>query len=304
MGALFNNPVLFGEDILNSLHIFAGGWLDSVMLVITSAGSNMFYMLALPVLYWCWDRKKAVYTGAVFLIGIAVNDYLKTVFDNPRPDPAKLLPGIAELATRYRPHGPGFPSGHTQGAILLWGSIALQSGSRTVKAVCAGMIILIPYSRLYLGVHYLGDVVGGFILGAACFALIYPSAKLAERYYHMAHTILLSGLLILIPFIISLLVPGKYISTTMGTISGFMIGALLAEDRIRFNPRNGLAATAAKIAIGLSVVFVIGFGLKTTLQDIPESDFFRYWLIGFWCSFVAPLIFSKIALLRGDVVSE
>ena len=200
-----------------------------------------------------------------------------------------------------RPRGPGFPSGHTQGAVLLWGAIALHSDARAVKALCAAMIILIPYSRLYLGVHYLGDVIGGFVFGAACFALIYPAARLAERHYHAVHTLILAGLLVLLPIIVSTFIPGEYINTNMGTISGFVIGALLGEERIRFNPRNGPAATVAKIAIGLSVVFAIRFGLKPLLPDVPSSGFFRYWLIGFWCSFGAPYAFGRVKALRGDV---
>ncbi len=301
MEAFFNDPTLFGEEILNGLHIFAGSWLDTAMLAITSAGSHLFYMLALPVLYWCWDKKKALYTGALFLIGISVNDFIKTLFNNPRPDPAKLLPGIAELAARYRPKGPGFPSGHTQGAVLLWGSIALLARPRAVRALCAAMIVLIPYSRLYLGVHYLGDVIGGFFFGAVCFAVIYPAAKLTERHYRAANSAVLILLLMLVPIAVSCLVPGHQINTTMGTISGFMIGALLAEERVRFNPRNGPAATAIKIGIGLAVVFALRLGLKQVLPDIPAAGFFRYWCIGFWCSFGAPLVFGKFRALRGDM---
>jgi membrane-associated phospholipid phosphatase len=301
MEIFFSNRILFGEDILNSMHIFAGSWLDWLMLGITSAGSEMFYMLSLPVLYWCWDRKKALYTGAAFLIGISVNDFLKVVFNNPRPDPAKLLPGIAELAVRFRPEGPGFPSGHAQGSLLFWGTIGLLSRPRAAKAFRVAMIILIPYSRLHLAVHYLGDVIGGIVFGAACFALIFPAAKLTERYYHSVGIVILTGLLLLVPFLIYNIVPGAHINTTMGTISGFMIGALSGEDRIRFNPRNGVAASLAKIAIGLAVVFAIRFGLKPALPDLLVSGFFRYWLIGFWCSFGAPYVFGKIRSLRGDV---
>ena len=226
------------------------------------------------------------------------------LFNNPRPDPAKLLPEIAELANRYRPKGPGFPSGHTQGAILLWGSIGLLTRDRAVKALCAAMIILIPYSRLYLGVHFLGDVIGGFLIGAACFALIFPAARLAERHYRAVHTYVLIVLLLLVPIAAYLLVPGYQINTTMGAMSGFMIGALLAEGRVRFNPRNGPAATAIKIVIGLAVVLAIRIGLKKLLPDCPASGFFRYWLVGAWCSLGAPLIFSKIASLRGNSGSE
>lgn len=300
MKFFFANTVLFGEDILNSVHIFAGSWLDMAMLAITSAGSETFYMVALPILYWCWDRRRAIYVGAVFLVAMTVNDALKCLFNNPRPDPEKLIPGIRELAIRYRPSGPGFPSGHAQGATSFWGTIAIMAGNKAVGIICVSMIILITYSRLYLGVHYLGDVIGGLTLGILCLVVIIPAATVTGKHFRSVNPVVITIVLILLPAGIYIAVPGEHINTTMGTISGFLIGALLAEDRIRFNPKNRLPYQLAKIVIGIAVVAAIRFGLKFILPESLEAGFFRYWCIGFWCSFGAPYLFGKIAVLRGE----
>ncbi|MBN2158744.1 MAG: phosphatase PAP2 family protein [Spirochaetes bacterium] len=301
MDSFFSNQLLFGEEILNSLHIFAGTWLDRFMLTITFAGSNLFYTMTLPVLYWCWDRKKALYTGAVFLIAMSVNDTLKVLFSHPRPDPERLLPGIAELTARHRPRGPGFPSGHTQGSLAFWGAITYMARNRTVTVASALLIILVPYSRIYLGVHYLGDVIGGYLFGLLCLAAIIPAARFTEKHYRAFNTAILTSAVIVIPFIIFIAVPGDYINTTMGTISGFMTGALMAEGRIAFNTRNRPRNQIAKTVLGLSVVAALRFGLKRLLPGVPASGFFIYWLIGFWCSLGAPWVFSKIKGLQGDV---
>ncbi|HOT45247.1 MAG TPA: phosphatase PAP2 family protein [Spirochaetota bacterium] len=300
MESFFANTFLFGEDILNSIHIFAGSWLDMAMLVITSAGSETFYMIALPILYWCWDRRRAIYVGAVFLVAMTVNDALKYLFNNPRPDPEKLIHGIRELAVQYKPGGPGFPSGHAQGSTAFWGTIAVMAGTKAVRIACPAMIILVTYSRLHLGVHYMGDVIGGLVLGVLCLAVILPAAMAAGKYYRMVSPILITIVLLIFPIGIYLTVPGQYINTTMGTISGFLIGALLTDDRIRFNPRNRLPYQFAKIVIGIAVVAAIRFGLKFILPNSLEAGFFRYWCIGFWCSFGAPYLFGKIAVLRGE----
>lgn len=304
MDFFFNNQILFGEEILNSIHIFAGRWLDYCMLAITFTGSNLFYTMMLPVLYWCWDRKKAVYTGAVFLLAISLNDAIKVLFHHPRPDPERLLPGIAELAARHRPRGPGFPSGHTQGSLAFWGALAYMSRSRAVTAAAVVMIILVPYSRLYIGVHYLGDVIGGYLFGLLCLVAVIPAARFTERHYRAFNTAILVSALMVIPFIIFIAVPGDYINTTMGTISGFMTGAVLADGKIVFSTRNRLPNQLAKIAVGLSVVAALRFGLKRLLPAVPISGFFIYLLIGFWCAFGAPWFFGRIKALRGDVGSS
>jgi membrane-associated phospholipid phosphatase len=300
MEALFSIPVLFGEEILNRAHVFAGAWLDWLMVGITSLGSENFYLLALPLLYWCWDKKKALYTGAAFLVAISLNDIMKTVFQNPRPDPEKLLPGIRELAAQYRPNEPGFPSGHAQGSVAFWGSLALSSRNRAAWAICAVIIILVSYSRLYLGVHYLGDVIGGLLLGLACLAVVIPVMNAVAKRYDRFHPALVIVVCIIVPAAAALFLPGNMLSKDMGTISGFLIGAYLADRAFSFNPRNRIAFQLAKIWIGLAGLAAIRFGLKAVLPDLPVAGFFRYWLIGAWVSIGAPYIFSRIRALRGE----
>ncbi|MBP7735314.1 MAG: phosphatase PAP2 family protein [Spirochaetes bacterium] len=300
MGSFFANTVLFGEDILNRVHIFAGPWLDAAMVGVTSLGSEIFYMAVIPVLYWCWDRRRAAYICAAYLTAMAVNDSMKCLFNNPRPDPAHLLPGIQEMASRYRPRGPGFPSGHAQGSVAFWGTLAVMTRGGTMKALCALMIILVSYSRLYLAVHYLGDVLGGLVLGILCLAVIIPAAIIAEKYYRSISQIILITLLIIIPITIFIFVAGDYMNTTMGALSGFMVGVILAEEKIRFNPWNRLPIQLVKIVIGISVLGALRFGLKYIVPEGLAAGFFRYWCIGFWCSFGAPFVFSKFAALRGE----
>jgi hypothetical protein len=270
------------------------------MAAVTSLGSENFYLLALPLLYWCWDKKKAIYTGAVFLVAISLNDIMKTVFQHPRPDPAKLLPGIRELATHYMPSEPGFPSGHAQGSVAFWGSLAVTSRNRALWAICTVIIILVSYSRLYLGVHYTGDVIGGFLMGLVCLAAVIPIANSTAKHYHRFYPAAVIAVLIILPIAATMLLPGNMLAKDMGTISGFLIGAYIAEKKIGFNPLNRIIYQAAKVVIGIAGLAAIRFGLKAILPDLPISDFFRYWLVGAWVSIGAPYIFSRFSTLKGE----
>ncbi len=121
-----------------------------------------------------------------------------------------------------------------------------------------------------------------------------------EKKFENIHEYIIIGTLLLAPFILFYILPGKYMNNMMGIISGFLIGAYMAKDRIIFNPKNQFLPNIYKILIGLSGLFLFRVGVKFILPDLPISGFFRYWIMGFWISFFAPLIFSKIELLKGE----
>ncbi|MBN2077949.1 MAG: phosphatase PAP2 family protein [Spirochaetes bacterium] len=300
MEALLGNRVLFGEETLNRLHIFAGPWLDAAMAVVTVAGDEPFYLVALPVIYWCWDRRIAIYAGAAFLVTMTLNDWIKYAVNHPRPDPEKLLPGIRELALRHAPQSPGFPSGHTQGSLAFWTSVAILCRRPLFWVLWAVMIVLVPYSRLYLGVHYPGDVVGGLVIGALSLALIIPALALGGAHYRKFNEWVLIAVIITVPLLVCLSLAGEHIYATTGTLSGFLAGALMGETRIRFNPRARLPWQPVKAVIGIAVVAALRLGLKALLPETLLAGFMRYWLIGFWCSFGAPWLFSQFGPLRGE----
>ncbi|MBI9105170.1 MAG: hypothetical protein JEZ04_00405 [Spirochaetales bacterium] len=72
-------------------------------------GDTMFYILILP---WIYDKILTLKIGTLFLISATLNDVTKEMFRNPRPDLTRLLEGVKELKTVFKPHSPGFPSGH------------------------------------------------------------------------------------------------------------------------------------------------------------------------------------------------
>jgi membrane-associated phospholipid phosphatase len=299
MEGFFSNPVLFGEGFLNAVHLFLGAWFDLFMSVITWLGDEAFYTLSLPILYWCYHKKNTIKIGVVFLLSAAINDMAKEFFQNPRPDPRALAEGVRELALKHAPKSYGFPSGHTQCTVSYFGTLFYLTKNTPVKILSIALILLIPYSRMYLGVHYLGDVIGGYLIGCLTLFLFIPPLLLADKKEININESLVAALLLVIPFVIYTLVPGNAVNKIMGVLSGFLIGVLYAEKRIDFDPRASFVAGVLKVLIGLTIVFAIRTGLKAMLPDIPMADFFRYWVMGFWITFGAPLIFSRIKLLKG-----
>ena len=112
------------------------------------------------------DRFHALWLALALPGGLMLNVALKHLFDRPRPawdDP------ILTLTTQ------SFPSGHATGATLFYGFLACyavwrmkSAAARSLAiAACAGMVLLVGFSRIYLGVHYLSDVLASICLGTA-----------------------------------------------------------------------------------------------------------------------------------------
>ena len=119
-----------------------------------------------------------VLTGwvAAFSGASLIDRWLKVVVHRPRP----------VYAARLLPHPTwSFPSGHAMGSLVGYGMLAYvlvlankgkPSRQRSIIVLAAALILMIGISRLYLGVHYLSDVVGGYAAGliwlVTCIALV------------------------------------------------------------------------------------------------------------------------------------
>lgn len=299
MNSFFQSDFWFNEEVLNAVHLHLGAWFDYFMVAITTFGDEIFYTTMLPILYWLYDRNKALKIGIIFLLASALNDWAKHFFGRPRPDVALLSPEIQALYEKNVPHSPGFPSGHTQGSVAFWGGMAIYISNPFVRAASLLLILLVPYSRMYLGVHYPGCILGGYLLGIPIL-LLAPLLNYSEENYEKLNDYYLLAAIVLFPVLAFALLPGGHLPNIMGVFSGFLAGAVMARGRVRFNPQNGWLSGIIKVMVGLAGILAIKAGLKVLFPETEEADFLRYWFMGFWGTFAAPLIFSRFALLRGE----
>lgn len=149
------------------VHRFDTPALDAIMRAFTAIGSfPVVAAVAVAVLAWCWrrgDRRALVALLAVIAADEALNLYLKTLFERSRPD---LFVEIATL------HSYSFPSGHAMAAASIYGmiaAVAARLAPRWQMPLAVGtfaLIVLIGLSRIYLGVHWVTDVLAGYAAGA------------------------------------------------------------------------------------------------------------------------------------------
>jgi undecaprenyl-diphosphatase len=163
-----------GTDLVTAM----SGFLDRI----GEPGGRLLVVLAIGMYLAAMGRPRAipwliVAAGATMIL----NPLLKLAFAAPRPD----LIGHLVVAT-----GDSFPSGHSAGSMTLYGAIALLFRARPIGWFCVVMIVATGLSRVWLGVHWPSDVVGGWIAGLAWLALVSrfpPSDEPANQPPRVAH---------------------------------------------------------------------------------------------------------------------
>ena len=133
-------------------------------------------LLAL-VLYLLFKQKEAtIWFAATVVLSLALNTVIKAIIGRERPD-------IHRLAAFANEAGKSFPSGHSIFATIIFGSIFFiclgklknRSSKILLGILCIILIALIMFSRIFVGVHYPSDTIGGFLEGISILLLTYPT---------------------------------------------------------------------------------------------------------------------------------
>lgn len=150
--------------------------LTGIMKVITTFGESWFLVLvSILFIIFVRDKKDGV-VSIICLGGIAgINNILKNIVQRARP----MFNQLVEVS------GYSFPSGHSASAFGFYGFLIYliykrceNKALRNVSIVLlVALIIGIGVSRVYLGVHYISDVIGGFLLGGAYLSLYVNLSK-------------------------------------------------------------------------------------------------------------------------------
>lgn len=147
--------------------------LDRAMSLITALGEEALFIVIALTFFWCVDKKRGYYLLFIGFTGTVINQFLKMAFRIPRPwvlDPEfQIVESAREQATGY-----SFPSGHTSNATTLYGGIARSAKKRAVQITGIALVLLIAFSRMYLGVHTPLDVITSLCIGAALTLALFP----------------------------------------------------------------------------------------------------------------------------------
>ena len=269
-------------NIINFLQSIQSDGLTSFFKFFTFFGDKEFYIMVLPLFFWLWDKEKAVKLLFILMPSLLLNFWLKEIFQTARPLGVALI----------EQGGFAFPSGHAQGSTTLWLMLALLIRKKWINYLAVIMIILVSLSRLYLGVHWPVDILGGILI-ALGLVLLY------DKYLYDNFKELLSAktaigktaVLTIIILFFTILYPADDAVTILAVLWGFGI-LLIFTNVIKSELPQGILWKLLILIVGIVGVLIIWKGLKAILPPSEIARFLRYALLGAWIAFL-PFIIKK-----------
>ena len=166
MGPWLESLVPWGADAIVWVQSHSSPWLDTLFGILTFLGNEEFYLLLLPLIYWCVDRRLGVSLGYISLASAWLNSLVKHLFKIPRPS---ALDSDVKVLTEET--SPSFPSGHAQGTLVNWAYLASRFRNPLFWVVTILVILGVGLSRMVLGVHFPQDILSGWLIGLIVLAL-------------------------------------------------------------------------------------------------------------------------------------
>ena len=235
MGEFLASLIPWGTDAILWVQSFRHPFFDVLFQAATFLGEEEFYLIFLPFIYWCLNKQVGVGLIYISIFSTYLNSVVKLTFRLPRPSDPRLVLLRTETS-------PSFPSNHAQGAVVNWGYLATQFRHKVFSIVAVALILLIAFSRIYVGVHFPQDVVGGLLIGLLLLvAYNWLVGTIEKRRFDLPLPIelILSvvvplALLFAHPFDVDGTYPAELAATTMGAFLGMSTGFVLEQEYIRF----------------------------------------------------------------------
>ena len=218
-------------------------FLNTFFDLVSLAGYPTFLILFISFGYYYWSPEKFSRIAMLLFISGLINGFLKDYFQDPRPAMEFMLD--PRIGDSY-----GWPSGHAQIAVTLWGLIAIEFKEKWLSYFCLLIIALISFSRMYLGVHDFGDVFAGLIIGVIVLGLWFLASF--KKIYEIFSKKVWVLLILLSHFIYYFIYPSHINHEPSAWFLGLMMGWYLFTSNIYLN-RSFIVNL---IAAGLSISFV------------------------------------------------
>jgi len=322
---------MIDTDLSIILFLQGQDWATPIMRLASSLGSLEFMLLSMPFLYWCWDEKQGFMIGLMLVTSHGLNAVLKIALHCPRP--YWVDPNVQAWSTEP---SFGVPSGHSQNAVSIWGLTAQLIHKRWTYLLAAVTCLFIGLSRAYLGVHFMGDVlagwgVGAVLLGSSIKAMPVMEEKIGKM--DLKGQILLAtlaSLAIIALYLLSLAGTGAWqmpsaweanaLAATgepidpfrpvdafcaAGMMLGISSGYAILKRRGGFLADGPLSRRLVRYLLGMIGVVLIWYGLKEAMQIEAADwalDYIRSMLAGLWVTLGAPLMFIGLGLAKREQV--
>jgi membrane-associated phospholipid phosphatase len=271
-------------------------WAGAFFSIVTEMGGELFLISVLLIGFWAYRKRESMIITLILIVTILTNYWLKYVIGNPRP-PASYWFGDVE-ATNY-----STPSGHAQNAGTLYSWLAGKVKNWWMILASLTLMFLIGISRVYLGVHFLGDILLGWAIGIVIGLVAFYfepqisdfASRIKTEYWYLLLFII--GIVLLVLGSVLPYPPGDNFGAYGGLTMGAAAAFPLEKKYVDFDLVVGRPRLVARVVIGLVLVIGLMLGLSPFL---PTSEIWlraiRYFTVAFVGIFLWPLIFRKAGL--------
>lgn len=268
-------------SVLYFLESIRSSFLDTFFSIVTTLGEETVFMAVGMIVFWCVNKYQGYYLLTTGFLGTIINQFLKILFRVPRPwvlDPKfTIVESAREAASGY-----SFPSGHTQSSVGIFGGLARSSKDTFLRVICIIACVLVPLSRMYLGVHTPLDVGVSIIIALVLIFAFYPLFKKAENspktMYILLGVLTLATLAYLL-FVLLFPFPQNTDAHNLEsaqkngyTLLGCMLGLILTYTvdlkYTKFEVKASPLMQVVKVVLGLLLVVLVKEALRAPLDAL------------------------------------
>ncbi len=288
---------MFGNEIaiLQWLEQFRSPFWNRFWEAVTLIGEDTIFIFLIAFLYFLYDKKAAYRICFLMATSLLTNGILKNIIKLPRPFSAGKISCVRpETATGY-----SFPSGHTQ-TVTTW-SVLLADCFRKKTYFIFAIIVsaLVGFSRLFLGAHYLSDVIFALFLGILI-------AVVGNRIYDKTqnkHLLYGGAFLLFTPFFVWFLIaPDPHFADffkCFGLLGAFLLSVKLEETYVNLTIKVSFPKRIFRMVLGVFLALLLKSALSSVF--VPQTlrlsllwDSFRYFILLFLIFGVYPLLLKKL----------
>lgn len=229
--------------IKNIKNLISCGMLDSFFLALNYLDTAWFLIFIVSIVYYIFNRKLGIELLLIFVVSGILNMILKNLFSLPRP--CHLEPNIALLCHKSF----GFPSGAAQTATILLGFGLNYFKKRIYKLLTISFAFLMYFSRVYLGMHFFSDILGGICVGLILLFLVFKIFPLFKNQYEKAFLAL---------SLIIFLIGGSKLLASSSMLLGIALGLFLSKEHHLAHSLKARIIKACLICVITSSIFFLG----------------------------------------------
>lgn len=297
---------------LQNLRELTNDFFTPFFLSITTFGKFIIPIMFLSLVYWCLNRKVGEFLFVVWATGFLFSQFLKMTFCIERPwllsDKIKPTPDALHGAKGY-----SFPSGHTFGATSVWGGLAVKLWDKKVaRYTLIALVLLVGFSRNYLGVHTPQDVLVSLAVGITILFILNKAFNKIDADKKMSLKIFLTDLILFIFVVIFIPLKAKFFPVAdvdlynsqlpgfynnLGNIIGYITGWYLCRTGIKYSTDISWAKRIARYLLGMAIFFTLYFyaeGFLVSSFGTINGKFLYGALLAMFVTLFYPWIFTKI----------